>query len=65
MHYSSYTEEELNPAVNTMLDYLSSPTVKHESFFRKYSAKKFMKAALFVQNWMEESGLVHHVSPQQ
>jgi hypothetical protein len=34
-----------------MVDYLSAP-VKYEALFNKYSAKKFMKAAVYAQDWV-------------
>jgi hypothetical protein len=41
-HYSGYTEEEIQPVLQLMIDYLSSPVV-HEAFFKKYASKKFLK----------------------
>jgi G2/mitotic-specific cyclin 1/2 len=42
VHYSGYSEEEIQPVLNLMIDYLSSP-VLHEAFFKKYASKKFLK----------------------
>lgn len=42
MHYSGYTEEEIQPVFKLMLDYLRRP-VAHEAFFKKYASKKFLK----------------------
>jgi hypothetical protein len=42
VHYSGYTEEEIQPVLQLMIDYLSSPVV-HEAFFKKYASKKFLK----------------------
>jgi G2/mitotic-specific cyclin 1/2 len=36
-----------------MLDYLQEPT-KHEIFFKKYASKKFLKASLFVKEWIAQ-----------
>ncbi|RCI11472.1 hypothetical protein L249_7313, partial [Ophiocordyceps polyrhachis-furcata BCC 54312] len=36
-HYSGYTEEEIEPAVELMVDYLARPVV-HEAFFKKCRA---------------------------
>ena len=41
-HYSGYTDEEIQPVFQLMIDYLIQP-VAHEAFFRKYASKKFMK----------------------
>jgi hypothetical protein len=41
-HYAGYTEEEIQPVLQLMIDYLSSPVV-HEAFFKKYASKKFLK----------------------
>jgi hypothetical protein len=42
VHYSGYTEEEIQPVLQLMIDYLSSPVI-HEAFFKKYASKKFLK----------------------
>ena len=52
-HYSGYTKFEIMPVVELMLNYLSAETPRHEAFFKKYAAKKFMKASLFVRDWMK------------
>ena len=49
-YYAGYTEEELDPVVQLMVDYLARPVV-HEAFFKKYASKKFLKG--------ESSYLVH------
>lgn len=41
-HYSGYTEEEIEPVFQLMVDYLHRP-VSHEAFFKKYASKKFLK----------------------
>ncbi|CAG8730179.1 6297_t:CDS:2, partial [Racocetra fulgida] len=53
IHYSTFTEKELEPCIRLMLNYLSKPT-RHEQLFKKYSTKKFMKASVFVQDWVEK-----------
>lgn len=50
VHYSGYSVEELLPTAELMIDYCLRP-VQHERFIRKYSAKKFMKAATYVFDW--------------
>lgn len=50
-HYSSYPESALIPTANLMLNYvLKKP--KHQSFFRKYAGKKFMKSSIYVRDWV-------------
>jgi hypothetical protein len=41
-HYAGYSEEEIQPVLQLMIDYLSGP-VAHEAFFKKYASKKFLK----------------------
>jgi G2/mitotic-specific cyclin 1/2 len=38
-----------------MLDFLKKPP-KHEALFKKYCSKKFMKASIFVKDWIERKG---------
>jgi len=40
--YAGYTEVEIEPVVNLMVDYLARPIV-HDAFFKKYASKKFLK----------------------
>jgi hypothetical protein len=41
-HYSGFTDEEIQPVFQLMVDYLHRPVV-HEAFFKKYASKKFLK----------------------
>ncbi|KAF9572675.1 G2/mitotic-specific cyclin [Mortierella alpina] len=51
-HYSGYTYRELVPCMQRMVHYLRKP-VKVETFiFRKYATKRFMKASIFVREWI-------------
>ncbi|TPX37243.1 hypothetical protein SmJEL517_g01106 [Synchytrium microbalum] len=52
VHYSGYTVEQLDPCVTLMLDFLGTPTA-HDAVYRKYSGKKFMRASVFVRQWIE------------
>jgi len=49
-HYSSYPESALIPTANLMLNYVLKP-IRHESFFKKYASKKYLKASIFVRQW--------------
>jgi len=35
-----------------MVSYLARKEVLHEAFFKKYAAKKYMKASIFVREWI-------------
>lgn len=53
-HYSTYTEEEVEPVVHLMVDYLARPVV-HEAFFKKYASKKFLKASIISRQWAKKN----------
>lgn len=59
-YYSGYTEDDVEPVVNLMVDYLSRPII-HEAFFKKYASKKFFKASIHTRNWVEENGYLFGV----
>ena len=46
-HFSGYTEDQIQPVFELMLDYLHGP-VAHEAFFKKYASKKFLKGKSMV-----------------
>ncbi|OSD08765.1 hypothetical protein PYCCODRAFT_1462954 [Trametes coccinea BRFM310] len=52
-HYSSYRESDIIPTANLMLNYILKP-VRHQSFYKKYASKKFLKASIFVRDWALE-----------
>ncbi|KAF2093105.1 A/B/D/E cyclin [Rhizodiscina lignyota] len=54
-HYAGYSEEQIRPVLELMIDYLHGP-VAHEAFFKKYASKKFMKASILLRQWVKE----HH-----
>jgi len=35
-----------------MIEYLARKEVLHDAFFKKYAAKKYMKASIFVREWI-------------
>ncbi|BFZ64819.1 G2/mitotic-specific cyclin [Saitoella coloradoensis] len=53
VHYSGYTEAEIVPVTEIMMEYLYGP-VKHEAFYKKYANKKFLKASIFVSDWVSK-----------
>ncbi|KAG1719578.1 cyclin-like protein [Suillus lakei] len=52
-HYSSYAESSIIPTANLMLNYIPKP-VRHESFYKKYAGKRFMKVSILVREWALE-----------
>ncbi|KAG9038829.1 G2/mitotic-specific cyclin [Tulasnella sp. JGI-2019a] len=50
VHYSGYTENALIPVAQHMLNYVLKPTL-HDSFFKKYASRKFLKASPFMHSW--------------
>ncbi|KAH7388715.1 cyclin-like protein [Pyrenochaeta sp. MPI-SDFR-AT-0127] len=52
-HYAGYNEEEIQPVLHLMIDYLSGPVV-HEAFFKKYASKKFLKASIVLRKWSKD-----------
>lgn len=56
-HYAGYTEEELEPVVQLMVDYLARPVV-HEAFFKKYANKKFLKASIISRQWAKKNAVL-------
>ncbi|CAN9149146.1 unnamed protein product [Alternaria alternata] len=52
-HYAGYSEEEIQPVLQLMIDYLSGPVV-HEAFFKKYASKKFLKASIVLRKWAKD-----------
>jgi G2/mitotic-specific cyclin 1/2 len=48
VHYSNYTEKDIVPCLELMLDFLCKP-VKYEGLHKKYSSKKFMRANILAR----------------
>ncbi|KDN49079.1 hypothetical protein RSAG8_02432, partial [Rhizoctonia solani AG-8 WAC10335] len=51
-HYSGYPESRLVRCANVMVNFLLQP-IKHDSLWRKYSKKKYMKCAIVARKWAE------------
>lgn len=49
-YYAGYSEEEIDPVVVLMVDYLARPVI-HEAFFKKYASKKFLKGMCAFQSF--------------
>ncbi|KAF9101950.1 G2/mitotic-specific cyclin [Mortierella sp. GBA35] len=53
IHYSGYTEEQLVVCMDKMVEFLRKPA--EDTFvFKKYSTKRFMKASIFVREWVHQ-----------
>lgn len=50
-HYSGYSEKQLIPCANIMLNYLFQPPTNHESLWKKYSGRRYTKFAVFAKKW--------------
>jgi G2/mitotic-specific cyclin 1/2 len=46
-YYAGYSEEEIQPVVLVMIDYMARPVI-HEAFFKKYASKRFLKGTLLL-----------------
>ncbi|KAH7045573.1 cyclin-like protein [Linnemannia elongata] len=59
-HYSGYTEPQLLPCMELMVEVLKKPS-EDTFIFKKYSTKRFMKASIFVREWIHQHlmGPVH------
>lgn len=65
VHYSTYSQAELLPTAQLMLDYVLrkgqsgvAPGVQeHPHFYKKYTSKKFFRAADLVLKWAEDTYL--------
>lgn len=42
-HYTTYSEKEILPVANIMLEYIITDPVQHESLFKKYSHKRYFR----------------------
>ena len=59
-HYSGYTEEEVQPVCELMLDYLHRP-IAHEAFFKKYANRKFLKG---MSTWLQQQMTKSNICPK-
>ncbi|RYC63684.1 hypothetical protein CHU98_g2527 [Xylaria longipes] len=53
-YYAGYSEEEIEPVFELMVDYLARPVI-HEAFYKKYASKKFLKASLVTREWAKRN----------
>ncbi|PFH48095.1 hypothetical protein AMATHDRAFT_66250 [Amanita thiersii Skay4041] len=52
-HYTTYTEAELMPTVNHILNYILQPTT-YQVLYKKYASKKYMKCSIYLNNWARQ-----------
>ncbi|OTB03080.1 hypothetical protein M426DRAFT_24103 [Hypoxylon sp. CI-4A] len=60
-YYAGYTEEEIEPVFELMVDYLARP-ICHEAFYKKYASKKFMKASLITRQWAKKNAPIFGIT---
>ncbi|TKY85705.1 hypothetical protein EX895_005245 [Sporisorium graminicola] len=51
VYYSDFTEEQLVPGANLLLERLLDPGFEEQFVYRKYANKKFLKASVFARDW--------------
>ncbi|KAK0211508.1 cyclin-like protein [Armillaria fumosa] len=49
-HYSTYSQSEIIPTANLMLNYILKP-IRHEQFYKKFARKQNMKASVYLRTW--------------
>ncbi|KAJ4295759.1 G2/mitotic-specific cyclin [Collariella sp. IMI 366227] len=59
-YYAGYSEEEILPVVELMVDYMARPVI-HEAFFKKYAGKKFLKASILTRSWAKKNAHVYGI----
>lgn len=52
-YYSGYTEKQLLPAVMRIIQCCREPLTHHKAIFEKYKDRKFKRASVYVQEWMD------------
>jgi hypothetical protein len=51
VYYSDFTEEQLVPGANLLLERLLDPGFEEQFVYRKYANKKFLRASVFARDW--------------
>ncbi|KAI1430916.1 cyclin-like protein [Xylaria sp. CBS 124048] len=59
-YYAGYTEAEIEPVSELMVDYLARPII-HEAFYRKYASKRFLKASLVTRAWAKRNAHLFNI----
>lgn len=51
VYYSRFTEAQLLPGANLLLEKLMEPGFEEQFVYKKYASKKFLKASIYARNW--------------
>ena len=46
-HYTTYSEEELLPVADLMVEYMVTTPIPHDSLFKKYAHKRYFRVCPF------------------
>ncbi|KAK3695178.1 cyclin-like protein [Podospora appendiculata] len=60
-YYAGYSEEEIEPVFQLMVDYMARPVI-HEAFFKKYASKKFLKASMLTRQWAKKNAHLYGIT---
>lgn len=50
-HYTTYSEEELLPVADLMVQYMVTTPIPHESLFKKYAHKRYFRCSSYMIQW--------------
>lgn len=51
VYYARFTEAQLLPGANVLLEKLVEPGFEDQFVFKKYASKKFLKASIYARHW--------------
>ncbi|TFK41653.1 cyclin-like protein [Crucibulum laeve] len=50
-HYSTFEEHELLPTAKIMLEYILLDPITHQSLYKKYSQKRYLRCSVYMRQW--------------
>ncbi|EAU81475.2 nime/cyclinb [Coprinopsis cinerea okayama7 len=53
-HYTTFTEKEILPVATIMLEYIITNPIQHESLYKKYAHKRYLKCSAYMRQWALE-----------
>ncbi|KOS15996.1 b-type cyclin 2 [Malassezia pachydermatis] len=59
VYYSRFTETQLLPGANILLEKLMEPGFEEQFVYKKYASKKFLKASIYARNWALRHRTLH------
>lgn len=59
VYYSHFTERQLLPGANVLLERLTEPGFEEQFVYKKYASKKFLKASMYARNWALRHRTLH------